>query len=273
MPAMTVFKPHPIAHARLSDRAIVLKRKPYGDWDLIVTLLTRLSGKRVLMARAARRSRDRFGCGVLEPFTHVEIAYSPASGRMASLEDASHIHSFETIRSDPRRTACGCYWMDLLNLWLEEASVNEARHLDPFFDLLLMHLTRLDALDADADHISLSFQVQFLSISGLMPNLTHCCECRKDIEQIPFDETAFDLRRGGPLCSACALGIRHVTRISKACLKQLFWLTAAPSPRTAERLRLTPGARAECLSIMESFVPFHIGRHPKSLRVLQQMRK
>ncbi|HEY8670665.1 MAG TPA: DNA repair protein RecO, partial [Terriglobales bacterium] len=56
------------------SEAIVLRTYPFREADLLVTLFTRLEGKVRGVARAAKKSRKRFG-GSLEPLTYVRVAY------------------------------------------------------------------------------------------------------------------------------------------------------------------------------------------------------
>jgi DNA repair protein RecO len=55
------------------SEAIVLRTYPFREADLLVTLFTRSEGKVRGAARAAKKSRRRFG-GALEPLTYVKIA-------------------------------------------------------------------------------------------------------------------------------------------------------------------------------------------------------
>jgi DNA repair protein RecO (recombination protein O) len=59
--------------------ALVLRRTPYGDADLIVTLFTRDLGQISALARAARKSQRRFG-GNLEPLHTLELGLDQAAG-------------------------------------------------------------------------------------------------------------------------------------------------------------------------------------------------
>jgi DNA repair protein RecO (recombination protein O) len=44
--------------SRLTTAAIVLRRREYGDYDLIVSVLTRHHGKRTLIAKSAKKKRQ-----------------------------------------------------------------------------------------------------------------------------------------------------------------------------------------------------------------------
>ncbi|RPJ79366.1 MAG: DNA repair protein RecO, partial [Deltaproteobacteria bacterium] len=55
-----------------STRAIILRRIDHGDYDLIVTLMTKEYGKLSLIAKNAKKSIKRFS-GVLELFSALDI--------------------------------------------------------------------------------------------------------------------------------------------------------------------------------------------------------
>src|SRR5215470_8641556 len=56
------------------SEAIVLRSYPLREADLLVTLFTRAEGKLRGVAKAAKRSKKRFG-GALEPLTYVRLYY------------------------------------------------------------------------------------------------------------------------------------------------------------------------------------------------------
>src|SRR5688572_7441173 len=59
--------------------ALVLRRTPYGESDLVVTLFTQTLGQVAALARAARKSQRRFG-GNLEPLHTVAVTLDEAAG-------------------------------------------------------------------------------------------------------------------------------------------------------------------------------------------------
>jgi DNA repair protein RecO (recombination protein O) len=59
--------------------ALVLRRTPYGEADLVVSLLSEKLGQVSALARAARKSQRRFG-GSLEPFHTLEAELDEAPG-------------------------------------------------------------------------------------------------------------------------------------------------------------------------------------------------
>jgi DNA repair protein RecO (recombination protein O) len=223
--------------SRFATTAIVLRRREYGDFDLIVTVLTRDHGKRTLIAKSAKKSTKRFS-GVLEPFNDLQIAFreSPRKG-MAVLEEASLRQALGNVRSDFLKTTYASYWVECVALWMEEGLVRP-----DMYHLLSFVLRELDDQRMACDLLSVLFQMRFIGQEGLRPIL----------EQCPTSA------HGG-------------LRLSKGTLKQLSWIVDGDLAR-ARRIRFSARAMAEATAFLEAFVPYHIGKAPKSLRILQQTR-
>src|SRR6267154_4071897 len=88
------------------SEAIVLRTYPLRESDLLVTLFTRLEGKVKGVARAAMKSRRRFG-GALEPLTYVRAVYNVREGQeLVRLDSCEVIESPMAAEvSYPRATA------------------------------------------------------------------------------------------------------------------------------------------------------------------------
>ncbi len=72
------------------SEAIVLRTYPLRESDLLVTLFTRAEGKVKGVARAAKKSKRRFG-GALEPLTLVRVYYDNREGQELSRLDSCDI--------------------------------------------------------------------------------------------------------------------------------------------------------------------------------------
>lgn len=246
--------------------AVVLSRRAYADSDLIVTVLSREFGKCTLMAKSAKKSIKRFS-GSLEPFTLLQIVYRQGRGRgMPLLEEASLEDAFGAIRGNILKTAYACYWAELISLWHEEGQA----HRD-IYQLLTYVFTQLDRGDQSEAMLNILFQLRFVGQEGFRPILEHCSCCQVDIDDIIQQQICFDLKKGGLVCSPCLKGSRQEIKLSKGTLKQLQWLMGREKS-VAERVRFSPQAISQATEFLEAFVPFHIGRRPKSLTFLQQIR-
>ncbi|MEJ2038520.1 MAG: DNA repair protein RecO [Desulfosarcinaceae bacterium] len=248
-----------------STPGIVLRRRSYGDFDVIVTLMTRDHGKRTLMAKAAKKSKKRFG-GLLEPFAGLQVVFRMGKG-MPLLEEASLVQSFDGVRTDIVKTAYGSYWLELIDLWVEEK-----QERPELYHLLGFALQALGEGDRAAAMLSILFQMRFIGHEGLAPVLERCACCHKRIEALPLQRFCIDLNKGGIVCQSCPADRNGRLMLSRDTLKHLQWMVDG-SLEKAQRARLGPHVLTEATHFLEAFVPYHIGRLPKSLVFLQQMRR
>jgi DNA repair protein RecO (recombination protein O) len=252
---------------RFTLSAILLRRVEYGEQDLIVDLLSLQRGKLSAIAKHARKSVRRFA-GVLELFSQIEATLNTGRAHgMPVLQEAALVDPVAGIRSDARKMAFACYWVELVNLWLEPEAPQPA-----VFQLLRETLTGLDANRAPAAVLNICFQLRFMRLAGLGPDLLRCQVCRRPLEPDRPVPLRFDLRRGGVVCGGCETAASAAgPSISLGTLRALRWLDTGAVEQVT-RIRLSPQAVAESLSLLERFVPFHLGREPRSLSVLRQLR-
>ncbi len=250
-----------------STPAIMLRRMDLGDYDILVTFLTTDRGKVSAVAKYAKKSVKRFA-GMLELFSVLQVVCKSGRGKgLPVLQEAALLQPFYKIRYDIQKTAYASYWSELINNWVEEGQEN----MD-LFRLLQHVLGELDRGIVGDSELSILFQIRFMTLSGFAPNFSHCSVCRIATDKVPDDEIAFDLVQGGLVCKKCAN--RSAARriwLSKGTVKQLLWLQGGDLKKAA-RIRFTGQAIKEGLKVLEEFVPYHLGRVPKSLKVLRQIR-
>ncbi len=249
----------------LTSTALLLRRVEYGDADLILTLLTPEAGKLSAMAKSARKSVKRFG-GILEPFTLMGIVCARGRANLPLLREASLENAFYNIRSDIRKTAYASYWTELVDGWLEERKPAAA-----VFHLLSHMLGRLDG-GAAPEGLSILFQIRFMALCGLAPQLARCNRCGAEIGAVAAPRMVFDIAAGGVMCDRCGCQGGRRAVLSKGTVKQLLW-AGAGDLRRAGRLRFSPRSIAEGLDFLETFVPYHLGRNPRSLAFLRRLRR
>ena len=251
----------------LATPAILLRRIEYGDYDLIVTLFTLEKGKTSAIAKSAKKSTKRFP-GVLEPFSRLNVVLAKGRGKgMPVLQEASLEEPFFKIREDILKTAYASYWSELIYVWMADGEP-----MEPLYRLTLHTLTELNRGRIPVEVLSILFQMRFLSLAGFRPNFDHCHTCKTCLDQIRHAVVLSDPSKGGIACPTCTHTGNGCLKISKGTLKQLMWTDAGDLERAA-RVRFTPNAVKEGLAFLESFVPYHIGKTPKSLKVLKSIRK
>ncbi len=249
-----------------SSPAILIRRLDYGDFDLIITFLTYQHGKMTAIAKSAKKSTKRFS-GVLELFSLLDIVVSKSNRKgLPVLTEASFSCPLNHIRGNITKTAYASYWAELVNDTLEEGRQQVA-----VFQLLDYALRALDAGEIPDEVLSILFQMRLLTLSGLCPNLNYCCTCHSDMADISQYKINVDPAKGGVVCEHCTPYSSGQRCLSKGTIKQLQWLNTCELNK-AGRIRFSPAAMRESLAFLEAFVPYHLGREPKSLKFLRRLR-
>ena len=250
-----------------STSAIMLRRTDFGDYDLIITFFTLDFGKISLIAKSAKKSTKRFA-GILELFSVLQVVAGSGRGRgLPVLQEATLVHPFSRIRADFKKMAYASYWAELINAWLEE---NEKQ--PRLFYLFQYALGELDRGDTAEDVLTIIFQMRFLRLSGQRPNITACSNCRAELEAIRQDKFTLNLAKGGVICAKCGPGSQGRLSLSKGTIKRLLWVEDGDMAK-ATRIRFTPESLKEGVEFLEAFVPYHLGKQPRSLKFLRQMRQ
>jgi len=250
-----------------STPAILLRRLDYGDFDVIITFFTLERGKLSLIAKSAKKSTKRFA-GVLELFSELQILadFGRRKG-LAVLQEAVLKQPFSAIRADYKKTAYASYWSELIYNWIEENFKQVALYY------LFEHvLYELDSGKITPSALNILFQMRFLTLSGHRPNFSHCSLCRLALENIQNDNIAVNLERGGIVCGKCSSGAVSRMSLAKGTIKQLLWVESGKLAK-AGRIKFTQPALDESTNFLEEFVCFHLGKQPRSLKFLRQIRK
>jgi DNA repair protein RecO (recombination protein O) len=248
--------------------AVMLRRVEYGDFDLILTLLTPDAGKIAVIAKAAKKSTKRFP-GILEIFSILDVVYERGkkhTGGLPYLKEAGLKRPFMNIRSEIQKTAYASYWAELINLWMEEGQSHPG-----LYNLFENVLAGLDHGSMPDEVLSLVFQLRFMRIAGMEPNFDSCTVCQRSMGQIDARSLFVSVSKGGMVCNRCSGGVLDKQSLSKGTLMQFRWLIEGDLNR-AMRIRLTPMAAQKGLALLERFVPYHLGREPKSLKFLRTIR-
>ncbi len=247
-----------------STSAITLRRIPYGEFDLILTLLTPDHGKISVFARSARKDARRFS-GAVEPFSLLKVVLRSGRGRLAVLAEAALVDPLPTLRTDLHKTAYASCWSELVLAGMEEGAPQPA-----VYRLLRDALTALDRGTVGKPALHLFFLAKFAGLSGFFPEMTCCRRCNTPLDEAPA-EVGVDIPSGGMACGRCIPFVPGTHRIAKGTLKALLWLGAADIQQ-ASRIRLAPAALEESARFFEAFISHHLGRQVRSLSFLTHIR-
>lgn len=246
--------------------AILIRRIPFGESDLVITLLCLEEGKVSVIAKGARASKKRF-MGVLEPFSEILAVIRKGRAKLPLLAEASVLSPNGSIREDVLKMAYASYWAEVLNTWMEEGTSQK--------QLYLLFKEVLELLDADTvspDYASIRFQMRFLAISGMLPEMTRCLGCGTELDRCFGTQVNFDIREGGIFCGNCSGKNKNTIHLTKGMIKELIWIHKG-DPYLAKRLRISAHTIQACHALLERFVPDQLSRPPRSLDFLHKIRK
>src|SRR5213595_552833 len=156
------------------SEAIVLRTYPFRESDLLVTLFTRLEGKVRGVARAAKKSRRRFG-GALEPLTYVKVAYEDRERQELTRLDACEVIESPLAQdvSYSRAIALG-HVAELLDELLPDREANDA--------VFRLALSVLAQLRGNEFWLPLAyFELWMARLMGYLPELSECLACGRTL--------------------------------------------------------------------------------------------
>lgn len=161
------------------SEAIVLRTWPFQESDLLVSLLTRDLGKVRGVAKAALKSRKRFG-GALEPMTYVRAAYAERPR-----QELVRLEQFEALVSplaqpvDYLRAATLAFYAEVLESVLPDHDPQDAIFR---LTLAVLEQTRVDACWMPLTYFSL----WVTRLIGWLPEMDRCTDCGE-----PLADTAY----------------------------------------------------------------------------------
>lgn len=184
---------------------IVLKARPYGERDMILTLLTPEHGRITVLARSVGKNKKQ---SVLYAQNFVFSHYVLFKGKgMYVVNSADVEEAFYGLREDLTRLALAQYLADVA------AKSGEEIDAAALCSLLLNSLYLLSATEIDERLIKLVYEIKYCMIEGVFPEVS-CVRCDAPPTKWSFKE--------GFCCDACGNGypitpgmvsaLRHITQ-------------------------------------------------------------
>ena len=172
------------------SEAIVLRTYPLREADLLVTLFTRAEGKLKGVARAAKKSRRRFG-GALEPLTLVRAHYDGREGKeLARLDSCDILWSPMSDELDYPRVVALEHVAEMLDELLPDREANDA--------IFRLAVSVLHELRSGEIWIPLTyFQLWLVRLVGFLPELSACLACGRTLNS---DRAYYHALADGLMC-------------------------------------------------------------------------
>lgn len=210
--------------------AIVLRRRPLGEADRVLTLYTKEWGKLSAVARGVRRTASR-QAGRLEPFSHVDLLLAQGRGSLDGVAQVEVRDGMAALRNDLRRFGAAALAAELL-----EAATPERESHPELFHLTAMSL---GLIARDVASAPAWFALRLVSLVGFQPALEACAVCGRRPDPAP----SWSHPLGGAVCSRCAVRDPAAARLRPDTLRALRTLMAAktdgwplPEVRDPDRL-------------------------------------
>lgn len=260
--------PRTAASAPFPATAIVLRVRPLGEKDRVLTLLCPERGKLAAVAKGARGAKSKLAA-VAQPFMLGRFLL--AQGRTFAIINQAQIErAHGEISGDNFKTAWASYCCELCD------SLPEALPDESAFVLLRETLGFLDeAAPDDSAQIELIgrwFEARFLALLGYSPTLGRCMACGVKIS-VPEDEMttkiAFSPSMGGTLCASDAARDGNRLNLSVQSLRALHKLERTLTPTIAV-VDLTKQARRDLKTVLRACLQTHLDLRLRSLKFLDQ---
>ena len=244
-------------------QAIVLRTRPFGESDKIVSFLTENYGKLTGIAKGAKRSRKRF-VNSLEPFSLVNLRFQDRAQSDLAFIFASDLSlGFKRLMTSLEKISYASYLVEITDGLIGEREENRLvfRHLKDGLVYLEEQAVSLTFLT--------SFELKLLRLSGYEPLLDSCRRCGKECRDTCTAPWYFSPRDGGILCEGCSRLRKEIFPLSAATLKILKDLQEKESISLSDVWPPTAMLK-EIRSAVLRFIEFHMERQIKSAAFLQQ---
>src|SRR5215472_13300423 len=180
----------------LTSEAVVLRTWPVHEADMVVSFFTRDYGKMKGVAKAALRSRKRFG-GALEPMTVARAWFAEKPKQdLARLDQLEILSSPLTRPVDAVRLAVLSFFAEVLDEALPDRDPHET-----IFRLTLSVLEQTTAAESETVQPWMPltyFSLWMTRLMGLLPDLAHCTVCNEPLRP---DEVNYNLHADGLFCA------------------------------------------------------------------------
>jgi DNA repair protein RecO (recombination protein O) len=242
--------------------AIVLRRRPLGEADRILTLLSRERGKLSAVAKGARKTQSKFGARL--DFFNRAIITLHAGRSLDIVTGASSVGGAWERLVDPEAFAFASYIATAVDDLCEPGMA-----IPELFDVLCR---THDALSAGTTPGAIAAAVDLHILGALGPELAACARCGDELGRRPLagGRAALSPYAGGLICRRCAEdpALLEVSRrpgeqsltVSAHELAALRALAAADLGDLAGH-----EAFASLATITHPFVRHHLGKRSRTL--------
>lgn len=234
------------------DEGIVLRTHKLGEVDRILTILTKDHGQIRAVAKGVRKTSSRFGAR-LEPFMVCDLQlYEGKNLDTVSQVEQLASYGAEIVSDYPRYTAA-CAMAEAAERLTRESS-NSQQYL-----LLLGGLRTLAAGTQDSDQVLDSYLLRSLALSGWVPELENCHDCKSS------EPVFFSVHTGFVSCQNC--NVPGAVRLGVVGLKHLQALLTGDWDRVNSAESKT---RQAASSVISAYLQWQLERGLRSMNLVER---
>jgi DNA repair protein RecO (recombination protein O) len=242
--------------------AIVLRSRPFGESDKIVSFLSENYGKLTGIAKGAMRSRKRFA-NSLEPFALVNLSFQDRpNNNLAFILAADLKVGFRQLLTSLDRISYAAYLVEITDGLIGEREENPA-----IYQHLKYGLAYLEENGASLRFLTF-FELRLLRLAGYQPLLDGCKRCHKARLEGRVSQWNFSPFDGGIVCDPCSCSRHDILPLGAAAVEVLSALQ--DSATLPAGFSLHRSVVQEIRSVMLRFIQYHVDREIKSAIFLSQ---
>lgn len=227
-------------------QAIILKRRPFREADLKITLFTKERGKIDLVARGGKKEGSKLSAHV-EPLNFSTVM-AVKGKQFDYVGSAICKNSFLNIKNDLEKIKYACQAVKVFNKLIKEEEKENSALL---YDLLNNYLNTVNKNNLDNQLFYYIFILKLLSELGYRPELNSCIGCGDSGIELDF----FDYSKGGLVCGKCK---SHRTIRFSSDAKEILNLSLDSEFKQLINLDLDSNIRIVILKIIDSFYKFQL---------------
>jgi DNA repair protein RecO (recombination protein O) len=183
--------------AIVRTEAFVLKAIRFGETSMIYRLFTRDQGVVPVIARGARRPKNRFGAA-LDSFHRLGVTYHARQGReIQTLTGVELLAGHPGITRSLERMEAAGTWFRFLR-----AVVPDGAPVAPLYQLAAEAMARLETTPPNRTRRWQAYHMAAAAVlMGIAPQLETCAACGRPLPD--GRALAFAVDEGGVVCAAC----------------------------------------------------------------------
>lgn len=238
--------------------AICLSKRDIRETSCIAHFYTQDFGKIKGLIKGVRGPRAVFGIYLQEFADYYIVYYEKKRKDVFTVSECEMRQSFKNLNKVLDRRLWAYYIVELVDKLTPTEDVNS--------DIYLLLLETLKLLNSERfiDKVIIAFQIKFLHLLGLMPQLERCVNCSGNLSK----DVHFSTRFGGLLCNKCISADVQSFAVSNGAAASVKLLDKTPL-LSLSRVSISQELRKEISQLLEKFIDYQLGEHLKSTRFIK----